>query len=316
MTLARALIESPKSSLRPVLLTDPRGDCRASVMPVVNDPDTLRSLVQAEGIRHAAVCLPEFSMGGVQSMLDKYSTVIPHLLVLTDTQTLPALWSASRQCGRLSGIEVRNGLLFAALLSIKRAIDVLVAGTVLILGLPVMLIIAGLIKWRDPGPVFFGHVRIGRHGKKFKAWKFRSMRVGGNEILREYLARNPAAREEWEATQKLKDDPRVTKVGSLLRAWSLDELPQLWNVLRGDMSLVGPRPIVDDEVRRYGDVIQLYARVKPGITGLWQVSGRNQVGYEDRVLLDQFYTRHWSPWLDVFVLAKTVITLITRDGAY
>lgn len=314
VTLARALIESPKSGLRPVLLTDPRGDCRTSVMPVVNDPATLRSLVQSEGIRHAAVCLPEFSIGGMSATLDRYSGVIPHLLVLTDTQTLPALWSASRQCGRLSGIEVRNGLLLASLLGVKRALDVVVAVTGLICGLPLLAVITVVARLTDPGPIFFGHTRIGRHGRKFKAWKFRSMRVGGDAILRDHLARNPAAREEWEATQKLRHDPRVTRLGAFLRRSSLDELPQLWNVLRGDMSIVGPRPIVDDEVRRYGDVIQLYATVKPGITGLWQVSGRNNVGYEDRVLLDQFYARHWSPWLDVFVIAKTVITLIKRDG--
>jgi lipopolysaccharide/colanic/teichoic acid biosynthesis glycosyltransferase len=132
----------------------------------------------------------------------------------------------------------------------------------------------------------------------------------------DHLARDPEARAEWERDQKLRDDPRVTRFGRFARKTSLDELPQLWNVLIGDMSLVGPRPIVDDEVWRYGDTFRLYTSVKPGITGMWQVSGRNDIGYDERVLLDQFYIRHWSPWLDVYILAKTVVALAQRSGAY
>jgi lipopolysaccharide/colanic/teichoic acid biosynthesis glycosyltransferase len=150
----------------------------------------------------------------------------------------------------------------------------------------------------------------------FKAWKFRTMRPDGDALLRDLLARDPAAREEWERDQKLRHDPRVTAFGRFLRKTSLDELPQIWNVFKGDMSIVGPRPIVESEVVRYGDVFDLYTTVKPGITGLWQVSGRTNLSYADRVLLDQFYIRHWSPWLDIYILAKTAVALANRDGAY
>ena len=314
--MARALLRDDNSGLRPVLLTDPRGECRTSVMPVVNDRGTLESVIRAQMIRHAVISLPELSAARLGETLDRYSELVPHILVLSDHSTLPTLWSASRGCGRLSGIEVRNGLMLATLQLVKRAIDLAIAGTALVLGFPLLLAVAAMVKWTSPGPVFFGHSRIGRHGKRFKAWKFRTMRVDAEAILHEHLANNPDARAEWERDHKLRDDPRVTGFGRFARKTSLDELPQLWNVLVGDMSLVGPRPIVNDEVWRYGEIFRLYTSVKPGITGMWQVSGRNDIGYEERVLLDQFYIRHWSPWLDVYILAKTVVALAHRGGAF
>jgi Undecaprenyl-phosphate galactose phosphotransferase WbaP len=216
----------------------------------------------------------------------------------------------------LSGIEVRNGLLLATLQGVKRAFDLVVAVAALCLSFPLLLGIALVMKLTSSGPIFFGHTRIGRHGRRFKAWKFRTMHPNGDAILREYLQRVTSAQEEWTRDRKLRKDPRVTRFGALLRKLSLDELPQIWNVLRGDMSIVGPRPIVESEVRLYGEVFRLYTNVKPGITGLWQVSGRTNLSYDDRVLLDQFYIRHWSPWLDVYILAKTVVALLNRDGAY
>ena len=170
--------------------------------------------------------------------------------------------------------------------------------------------VALAVRCLGPGPVLFSHVRIGRHGRLFKAWKFRTMRADGDVVLREHLATDPAARAEWARDHKLTRDPRVTPVGRFLRKSSLDELPQLWNVLRGEMSLVGPRPIVEAEVWRYGNVFRLYTTVKPGVTGLWQVSGRNDIGYDERVQLDEFYIRHWSLWLDVYIFAKTVVALL------
>jgi Undecaprenyl-phosphate galactose phosphotransferase WbaP len=314
--LTRSLLGSPKSGLRPVLMTDPNSRCCASLIPVVNDPDALRSLLRTQGIRHGVASLPEFPVANVARTLDRFSSLVPHLLVLSDASTLPALWSASHSFGRLSGIEIRNGLLLATLQRLKRLVDVTICLTVLILSFPLLCVIVATIKLTDPGPVFFGHTRIGRHGRRFKTWKFRTMRVNADALLEEYLANDPAARKEWDQSHKLRRDPRVTRMGQFLRNTSLDELPQIWNVLKGEMSLVGPRPIVDEEIWRYGDAIRLYITVKPGITGLWQASGRAELSYDDRVLLDQFYVRHWSPWLDAFVLAKTVIALVRRDGAY
>jgi Undecaprenyl-phosphate galactose phosphotransferase WbaP len=314
--VARMLLDAPRSGLRPVLVTDPDRKCRASVLPVMNDPTILDSMLRDLGICHAVVSLPDFTSARLAETLDRYSGIVPHLMVLSDTTTLPTLWGSSRCVGRLSGIEVRNGLLLATLQGIKRCFDLAVALAALAVGLPLLALIAVGIKLTSRGPVLFGHTRLGRHGRRFKAWKFRTMYTNGDAILRDYLNRVATAREEWTRDRKLRHDPRVTRFGALLRKLSLDELPQIWNVLRGDMSVVGPRPIVESEVTLYGDVFRLYTKVKPGITGLWQVSGRTNLSYDDRVLLDQFYIRHWSPWLDVYILAKTVVALLKRDGAY
>ncbi len=142
------------------------------------------------------------------------------------------------------------------------------------------------------------------------------MYTNGDELLRERLRDDPAAKAEWQEDQKLRDDPRVTPIGRFLRKWSFDELPQILNVLRGDMSLVGPRPIVNSEAARYGEVFDLYTSVKPGITGLWQVSGRNNTTYEERVRFDAYYVRNWSPWLDAYILARTLMVVVQRTGAY
>jgi Undecaprenyl-phosphate galactose phosphotransferase WbaP len=310
------LLDCPRSALRPVLMTDPEAVCRVSLLPVVNDPAMLESVLRTEEIQHAVVSLPDFSAARLTHTLDRFSALVPHLLVLSDTATLPTLWGAARSGGRLSGIEVRNGLLMVTLQWMKRVVDIAVALVVLCAGLPLLAAIAMLIKMTSEGPIFYGQTRIGRHGRRFKAWKFRTMRPNADAILLSYLQRVSSAREEWSRGFKLRADPRVTPLGRFLRKFSLDELPQIWNVLRGEMSLVGPRPIVQGEVSRYGNVFKLYTTVKPGITGLWQVSGRSDISYEDRVLLDRFYIRHWSPWLDIYILAKTVAALVNRDGAY
>lgn len=198
---------------------------------------------------------------------------------------------------------------------IKRSFDVVVSATALLALSPVMLWAAFRVT-HDGGPAFFGHPRIGRNGRIFKCLKFRSMIINSQEVLAQHLAANPEARAEWEADHKLKNDPRVTKFGDFLRRSSLDELPQLINVLKGDMSLVGPRPIVTAEIEKYEGDIAHYYRVRPGITGLWQVSGRNDVTYEQRVRMDSWYVRNWSLWHDVAILAKTIPALLKRSGAY
>lgn len=182
---------------------------------------------------------------------------------------------------------------------------------------PLLVYIAYRIKKEDPGPVFFAHTRIGKDGKPFPCYKFRSMVVNSQEMLQKYLAENPAAREEWERDFKLKDDPRVTPIGKVLRRTSLDELPQIFNVLRGEMSLVGPRPVIQEELDKYyGETAKLYCTVKPGITGLWQVSGRSDIGYDERVALDATYIKYRSMWGDIVILWKTIGVVLMKKGAY
>jgi Undecaprenyl-phosphate galactose phosphotransferase WbaP len=230
--------------------------------------------------------------------------------------TLPTLWDVSRGSERLSAIGTRDLRWLFAVRWLKRVVDVLASLVSLVLLSPLLAVTALLIRCTSPGPIFYGQQRIGRHGRMFTIWKFRSMRADADAALAAHIAANPQAQEEWLRDHKLKDDPRVTQFGAFLRRTSIDELPQLWNVLKGDMSLVGPRPIVKDEAARYGRVFHSYTKVKPGITGLWQVSGRNDVDYNRRVLLDQFYIRHWSPWLDMYVIAKTIVAVTARSGAY
>jgi Undecaprenyl-phosphate galactose phosphotransferase WbaP len=212
-------------------------------------------------------------------------------------------------------LKVRNNLERPVHQLVKRAFDLVVA--TFLLGVLSPLFAYLIFRIRETGPeTIFGHVRIGRDGKPFQCLKFRTMVPNAAEVLADVLASDPQAREEWERNFKLKDDPRITRIGAFLRSTSLDELPQLWNVLRGEMSLVGPRPVIEEELARYGDQVRYYLEARPGITGLWQVSGRNDTGYEDRVALDSWYVRNWSLWYDVVILVRTVAVVLQRKGAY
>jgi exopolysaccharide production protein ExoY len=199
--------------------------------------------------------------------------------------------------------------------ALKRGADLLIAVASLVLVLPLALMIAALILLTMGRPVFFAHPRVGFQRKPFRCLKFRSMVNDPDGVLQRYLAENPEAAREWSETQKLRNDPRVTFVGRMLRKSSLDELPQLINVLRGEMSCVGPRPVITDELARYGAKLPLYLSTRPGMTGLWQVSGRSSVDYCDRVALDETYVRSWSLWLDLKILFSTVFVLLKFSDA-
>ena len=197
---------------------------------------------------------------------------------------------------------------------IKRAFDMTAALVMLPLLAVPMLVIAGLVR-RDGGSALFAHQRIGYRGHRFSCYKFRTMTVNAQQVLQRYLAENSEAAVEWKVTRKLRDDPRVTPIGRFLRRTSLDELPQIFCVLKGDMSLVGPRPIVDSEAEYYGNNIFFYYRARPGITGLWQVSGRSNTSYARRVELDVWYVKNWSLWHDIYILLNTIPILLRRQGA-
>jgi Undecaprenyl-phosphate galactose phosphotransferase WbaP len=198
----------------------------------------------------------------------------------------------------------------------KRCLDLIVSGGLLLLLTPLLLLICIGIKINSQGPIFFNHLRYGRNGKAFRALKFRTMVTNADRILTAYLERHPELKREWQLDHKLKNDPRITRVGRWLRRYSLDELPQLVNILAGHMSLVGPRPIVHSEIARYATSYGLYTRVSPGLTGLWQVSGRNNTSYQERVAFDEYYIRNWSIWMDLYILARTFEAVVHADGAY
>lgn len=199
----------------------------------------------------------------------------------------------------------------------KRGLDLtLCVPGLLILAIP-MAVVALAIKWASPGPVIYGSRRIGQHGREFRMWKFRTMVTQADRVLQERLESDPEAKAQWDRDSKLKVDPRIIPgIGQMLRRWSLDELPQLWNVLVGEMSLVGPRPVPPHEIVRYQRHYYEYTQMWPGMTGLWQVSGRNDTSFETRVFLVRHYARHWSPWLDFWVLLQTPKVVISKDGAY
>jgi lipopolysaccharide/colanic/teichoic acid biosynthesis glycosyltransferase len=198
----------------------------------------------------------------------------------------------------------------------KRSFDIVASLCAIIMFLPLIAAIVLLLKWKNDGSVLFKQTRIGFAGRQFACYKFRSMVADADRVLKEHLASNVAARHEWENTQKLKDDPRITPVGRFLRTTSLDELPQLFNILVGDMSVVGPRPIVQSEVSRYGSDFAAYAAGRPGLTGLWQVSGRSDCSYPERVALDTRYVQQWNFGLDLKIVMRTFHTVLARRGSY
>lgn len=316
--LIRTLKRRPGIGLKPVLVLDddPEKHGYLHDVPVVGGLELAPGLARARQIPYAIVAMPGVPRDRLLGLLEKYGQTFAHLLIIPDLFGFASLWVAPRDMGGVLGLEIRQQLLLPWPRLTKFLIDLVttILGGVLIL--PLIAIIAVLIRLDSPGPIFYRQTRIGRGGRTFRAWKFRSMVRNADLVLEDYLTRHPELRESWLKDHKLKDDPRVTRLGRFLRRTSLDELPQLWNILRGEMSLVGPRPIVTEEIPRYGDKFDLYAKVNPGLTGLWQVSGRNNITYDERVNLDAYYVRNWSVWLDCYILMRTVWVVVFGEGAY
>jgi exopolysaccharide production protein ExoY len=200
--------------------------------------------------------------------------------------------------------------------ALKRGFDISGALAGLVLLSPLFLMLAALVKMSDGGSVLYRHGRIGRNGLVFDCLKFRTMVPNGDEVLTAHLAADPAAKDEWQRTRKLKHDPRVTRVGAVLRKLSLDELPQIINILLGDMSIVGPRPVVKKELEMYGPAARFYLKSRPGLTGLWQISGRNDVSYKERVEFDTHYVENWSLRFDVEIIVRTFPAVYASRGSY
>ena len=268
------------------------------------------------GIRHAMVAMPSLPVERQSPLLDLLTTSFSHVCLAPAIPGAPHQWATTHEIANVLVLEVRANLLQPGARLTKRSLDLLM---VLLLGLvtaPFILVMLVAIPLTSRGPVFYSQTRLGREGGHFTAWKFRTMVRDADAVLARWLLDHPDLRAEWERDHKLRDDPRVTWVGRLLRKTSLDELPQLWNVLVGEMSLVGPRPIVDAEIPKYGEKLALYRKVRPGLTGLWQVSGRNDTTYDERVALDTYYVRNWSVWLDLHIILRTVRVVVLGSGAY
>jgi Undecaprenyl-phosphate galactose phosphotransferase WbaP len=267
-------------------------------------------------IRYAILHLEGMPADKIAATLDTYSRFFNRTLLVADLPCGSSFGAEVRDLGGTLGLELPHHLLSSGAQTIKRVCDILVSATLLVLLAPLVALIVTAIKLTSKGPVLYAQSRIGFNGKPLQILKFRTMVLDADAALSEYLRCHPGLRAEWIRDHKLRRDPRVTSIGRYLRKLSLDELPQLWNILKGDMSLVGPRPITSKEIHRYGPQFDLYLRVVPGLTGLWQVSGRNNTTYRERVSYDEFYVRNWSIWMDLHILCLTVKTVLTTDGAY
>ena len=276
------------------------------------------AIVRDAGIQNVIITAPGLKKEALQELIQK---IQPHVRNISFVPDLIGTPMAGIETQTLFSEEIlmltlKNNLASKRNRFIKRSFDIIftVFGSILIS--PILLALFLIVAINNKGHVIFAHQRVGKNGRLFPCYKFQTMIPNAQEALKKYLAENPEARKEWEENFKLEHDPRVTKLGVFLRKTSLDELPQLWNVIRGDMSLVGPRPIVTAEIERYGDYFREYSMVLPGITGMWQASGRSDTTYEERVAMDTWYVHNWSVWIDLMYLFKTVKAVFLGKGAY
>ena len=297
---------------------NPKSSAIAKEYPCLGVFSDVERVIKDTGVQTVLICAPGLEPKKLVSLINQLQLLVKRVAFVPELFGLPTSNIMARGMMEEQAVvlRVQNNLARKSNRIMKRIFDIIatVCGGILIL--PIFVIIALLIYLDSPGPIVFGHKRIGQDGKEFSCYKFRSMVNNAQEALEVYLQENPIAREEWIREFKLKDDPRVTRIGKFLRKTSLDELPQLWNVLIGNMSLVGPRPIVRDEIVKYGDYINDFYLVPPGITGVWQVSGRSDTTYEERVLMDSWYVHNWSVWIDIVYLLKTVLAVGKSKGAY
>lgn len=318
-TIVRTMKRTPRLGLKPVAVLDddPRKKGKSIFgVPVLGSLDLAPDMARSLPGSVAVLAMPGVNRTRLNRIMEEYVPDFARVLLVPDLFGVTSLWVSALDFSGILVLDIRQKLLDPHRRMFKRVSELVL----LVLAAPFLLlllaVIAALIKWDSPGPVFFRQQRIGLGGKDIFIWKFRTMVVNAEECLDEYLEQDAALREEWESKQKLRCDPRVTRLGRFLRATSLDELPQFYNVLRGEMSLVGPRPIVWAEVKKYRKSFELYKRVRPGLTGLWQISGRSSTSYRLRVELDGYYVRNWSLWFDIYILAKTPFEVFKRKGAY
>ncbi len=289
-------------------------------IPVVRLPrEEVLQWLTDNGRPHVVIAVDEEELRQLQNQVEQLSLRYKDIHIIPPIAGLPLFGVVPHHffSHEVLLLRVRNNLMVKPLILLKRAFDLFGASVGLLLLSPLLAYVVLRIKKEGgPGAVFFGHVRVGMNGVPFKCWKFRTMVHNSQEVLEKLLASDPAAKAEWDLDFKLRNDPRITKIGAFLRKTSLDEIPQLWNVIKGEMSLVGPRPIIDAELERYGDKVDFYLEARPGLTGLWQVSGRNDTSYAERVALDAWYVKNWNLWYDIAIVCKTIRTVVSGRGAY
>ncbi len=308
--IVQRLQKCPNYGYKPAVIVNSRNITHTEFegIPVFPDSEELLNTINELGIKVAFLCEYE---GDTSDIMAKYRytiTISKHMTIAGNVNM--------RELGGILGLSTTHNLTKPQSLFSKRVLDLILIALSAPFVLPVSVLIAILVKLTSRGPVLYGHKRVGKDGKTIKCWKFRSMVVNADQMLDKILAENPEMRKEWEKDRKFTNDPRVTKLGKFLRKTSLDELPQLWNILCGEMSFVGPRPVTESELDRYGKYSNFILSVKPGLSGMWQISGRSDTGYEERVTLDTYYIQNWSVWIDIWIIIKTFWVVLKGKGAY
>ncbi len=278
---------------------------------IENPAEAVESARKA-GSSYLIACLPA---GKCKPFMHGWLEYFQHIMIVAGNDVFPILWAYPVNVGGCGGIEIGNRMKRRVFRMAKSAAEFCVAAAALLCILPVGIVLGILVKLTSRGPVFYHAGRLGLNGRKITVLKFRTMYRDADKKLADLLASDPALAAEWKEKFKLDNDPRITPFGAFLRKTSLDELPQFWNVLKGEMAVIGPRPIVEKEVAYYGDNYPVFASVKPGITGLWQVSGRSETTYERRIALDMYYICNWSVWLDYWIFLRTIREVLLRKGA-
>ncbi|MCQ2591509.1 MAG: undecaprenyl-phosphate galactose phosphotransferase WbaP [Treponema sp.] len=293
-----------------ILLSDYTDQKEYKGIPVISDKNSeIINCIHKHNIKSAIMYDYKGNTKPIMNLYRYTISVSSEQTSFTSTQQL-------KDIGGIIGFASTHNLTFKFNIFLKRLLDILIIIASSPLVIPIFLILMLLTKCTSKGPIFYGHVRVGKKGKSFKCWKFRSMNINSQEMLKEILENDPVRREEWERERKFVDDPRVTKFGKFLRKTSMDELPQLFNILIGDMSFVGPRPVTAEEMEKYGEHQDYVLSVLPGLTGMWQISGRSETSYDERIYFDTYYIQNWSIWLDLWILIKSVWVVIKGKGAY
>ena len=316
--LLTTLRETPRLGFRPVVVFEENGELHRDAdrdvlfLPLASCSD----FVKIHNIKQAIICMPESPREAILELVAQHRQCFRNIVVIPNLMGMSTLGTRVREIGGLVGLEVSHNILSSSSKTLKRTLDIVISLSMMPLVLLILAVFGLLVKLEDGGKLFYASRRIGYDGRSFTVWKLRSMVANGEGVIASYLEKHPEQRRQWEETQKLKRDPRLTRIGAFIRKTSIDELPQLWNVLTGEMSLVGPRPILAHQIPLYGASFLLYKQVAPGITGLWQISGRNHLSFAERVKLDKYVIENWSIWLDIYILARTLEAVFRTEGAY
>ncbi len=309
--IVERLLKRPDFGYKPALIINSHKNSKTSNfnLPEFDPTEETFKMIKSYGIKVAILCNYDLDTTLINSYY-RYTIQIPKY---QDTNTISL---NIRDFGGILGFSSTHNLTKMFSIFLKRFIDLMLILVSSPMTVPLVGIVALIVKITSPGPVFYGHKRIGKDGREFKCWKFRSMVVDADKMLKKILTENPDMRKEWERDRKFTNDPRVTKIGKFLRKTSIDEIPQFFNVLTGEMSFIGPRPVTQPELAKYGSRADFILSVQPGLSGMWQISGRSDTGYEERITLDSYYIQNWSIWLDIWIIVKTIYTVLRGKGAY